>query len=114
MTMKNKRDADDFHVLLGKRIRSLRERYKISQERLSEEAGLSSKYLGEVERGLGNISIDKLNKIARALGVSLTSIVECEQEKPKNDLIKEVCELLPKLKEHDVQIIYKLVKSFTE
>jgi transcriptional regulator with XRE-family HTH domain len=40
-----------------------------SQEQLAERAGLSYKFVGEVERGVGNPSVETLFEIATALGV---------------------------------------------
>ena len=47
----------------------------MSQEKLAEKADLSYKYLGEVERGMVNISLDSLVRIARALRVGLSDLV---------------------------------------
>ena len=56
---------------LGKRIRQIREAMKISQEELAERSGLHRTYIGSVERGERNLSIEAINKIAKALEVSL-------------------------------------------
>jgi transcriptional regulator with XRE-family HTH domain len=59
---------------LGKTIRRYRERAGLTQEQLSEKADLSAKYLGEVERGLVNISVDALLRIANALGLTVNNL----------------------------------------
>jgi transcriptional regulator with XRE-family HTH domain len=53
----------------GRRIRKLRQEKGWSQERLAEETGLYSLYIGNVERGQKSIGIDNVFKIAYALGV---------------------------------------------
>jgi transcriptional regulator with XRE-family HTH domain len=55
--------------LFGRNVRELRERHGWSQERLAEVASLHRNYVGNVERGEQNISIDNIEKLARALGV---------------------------------------------
>jgi transcriptional regulator with XRE-family HTH domain len=55
--------------LLGKTIRRYREQCGWTQERLAEKADLTSKYLGEVERGAVNISVDTLLRLAKALRI---------------------------------------------
>jgi transcriptional regulator with XRE-family HTH domain len=55
--------------LFGKNVRGLRERRGWSQERLAEIANLHRNYIGNVERGEQNISIDNIERIAHALGV---------------------------------------------
>jgi len=56
---------------LGGRIRTLRKAKNLTQERLGEKADLSYKFIGEVERGQVNPSLDTLAAIAKALGVAV-------------------------------------------
>jgi transcriptional regulator with XRE-family HTH domain len=57
-------------IILGRRIRELRTALALSQEELADRAGLHRTYVGAVERGERNVSIDNILAIARALGVS--------------------------------------------
>lgn len=57
-------------MLVGKRIRQIRKEYKISQEKLGELAQLQSTYIGGVERGERNISLETLEKIIKALDIT--------------------------------------------
>lgn len=59
----------------GRRLRELRRASGWSQEALGERAGLSGKFLGEVERGEKSISLDNLVHLARALRVPLDALV---------------------------------------
>jgi len=52
--------------LLGKRIRSLRRLADLSQEGLAEKAGMSSKYLGEVEHMVTDKELRWRNEITRS------------------------------------------------
>jgi transcriptional regulator with XRE-family HTH domain len=63
----------DIKLLIGERVRELREARGItSQEMLGELASdLHRTFIGRVERGETNISIENLESIARALDVSL-------------------------------------------
>jgi transcriptional regulator with XRE-family HTH domain len=56
---------------IGRNIRELRKTRCWSQEALGERADLSYKFIGEIERGLVNPSLDSLVKIADALGVEV-------------------------------------------
>ncbi len=49
----------------GKRVRQLRKSKGLTQERLAEKARLEPTYLGAVERGERNLTIDNIEKIAR-------------------------------------------------
>ena len=56
---------------IGLRIKELRNNKRISQEKLAEIADLDRTYINSVENGKRNISIENIEKIAKALGVSL-------------------------------------------
>jgi transcriptional regulator with XRE-family HTH domain len=62
---------EDIRQRVGQRIRELRTRQGLSQERLALECGLDRTYINSVENGRRNISIVNIEKIARALNVSL-------------------------------------------
>lgn len=61
---------------LGTRLRTLRKQRLLSQERLGERAGLSGKFIGEVERAEKSISIDSLYRVAVALEVPLRDLTD--------------------------------------
>jgi transcriptional regulator with XRE-family HTH domain len=52
--------------LLADAIRQYRKKASLTQEKLAERADLNPKYIGEVERGRKNISVDALIRIAEA------------------------------------------------
>jgi transcriptional regulator with XRE-family HTH domain len=59
----------------GKTVRKSRDGSGLSQEKLAALAGLNRTYVGDVERGERNISIVNMQKIAKALGVRLSTLV---------------------------------------
>jgi transcriptional regulator with XRE-family HTH domain len=54
---------------IGALVRQERERRGWSQETLAAEAGVDRSYMSGVERGVRNLSVLKLDAIARAVGV---------------------------------------------
>ena len=60
--------------LFGKRVRECRKTRGYSQEQLADKAGLHRTYIGSIERGEQNISIDNIEKIAKALRVTVPSL----------------------------------------
>lgn len=67
-------------AIFAANVRRLRRVRGLSQERLAESAGLHPNYVGSVERGERNISVDNMEAIARALGVALASMLLIETE----------------------------------
>ena len=61
---------------VGRRIKELRQKRGWSQEKLAEEAGLHRTYIGQVERGEKCIGVVNLFRIAEALGVTASSVVD--------------------------------------
>lgn len=70
-----KRQADpDLLRRTGARLRVLRRECRLSQQALAAKAGVDWKYLGAVERGERNPSLDVLWHLATALGVDLPQL----------------------------------------
>ncbi len=72
----SQRAVPKLRVALGRRLRELRGRCGWSQERLGARAGLSGKFLGEVERGEKSISLDSLAHLARAFRIPLAALLK--------------------------------------
>jgi len=109
-----KREQTEATILIGKRIKALRLKRTMTQAAVAEASGTSSKYLGEVERGEANISIELISRIAAVLSVPMSVILENEHQRPHQELISEIVTLAPHLKEKDAQIVYRMVKMLTE
>jgi predicted transcriptional regulator len=60
-------EGDDFTWRLASAISTRRYELGLSQEQLAERAGLSTKYLGRIERGQVNASLDTLERVVSAL-----------------------------------------------
>lgn len=58
----------------GRRVRAIRNRQGLSQEKLALAAGVDRSYMGQVERGEKNISLVYVEKIAGALGVPVVQL----------------------------------------
>jgi transcriptional regulator with XRE-family HTH domain len=59
---------------LGKAIKRLRAKAGLSQEGLADRAKLHRTTMSEIERGVSNVSVDIAERVARALGVSLSQL----------------------------------------
>ncbi|MBI3704396.1 MAG: helix-turn-helix transcriptional regulator [Rhizobiales bacterium] len=67
--------ADGYLRRLGERVRTLRNQRGMTRKALAEHAKVSERYLAQLEAGLGNCSIVLLRRIARALGLPITQLV---------------------------------------
>lgn len=66
----------DITKILGQRIRNYRTAKGLSQEKLAELSGCHPTYIGQIERGEKNATIESIEKIAAALNVSLSKLFE--------------------------------------
>jgi len=79
---------DNIRVLVGERIRNLRKERGWSQEELGETADLHHTYVGAVERGEKNASLDTLDKIADALGIEMVDLFTLTKGKVDVDKLR--------------------------
>jgi transcriptional regulator with XRE-family HTH domain len=65
---------------VGLAVRRLRESEGLSQERFAAIVGVHRTFIGTVERGETNISLDNLERIAEALGRSPSQLLKAAEE----------------------------------
>ena len=105
-----KLDDGDFLQAMGRRVREARERRGMSRRALSESAGVSERYLAQLEGGEGNASVVLLRRVAAALSVSLTDLVGDNESPVEQRLIRRFFERLPAHRLEDV--ILQLMRDF--
>lgn len=64
---------------LGKRIRELRQKTGLSQEKFALKIGMDRTYFASVEAGKRNIAIRNIKKIADGLDVTLSELFDFEE-----------------------------------
>ena len=64
---------------LGKRIRELRQKTGLSQEKFALKIGMDRTYFASVEAGKQNIAICNIKKIADGLDVTLSELFDFEE-----------------------------------
>ncbi len=62
--------------VFARNVRLARRAREISQEQLANVAGMSRAYLSEVEKAARNISIDRMEALADALGYTVRELVD--------------------------------------
>lgn len=107
--MKKIKDPDS--ILLGRRIRTLRNLKGLTQQKLGQQADVDYKFISEIERGNMNPSFKVLVKIANVLDIDLPEILRFEQEisDPK-ELDKRIKLILKDLSADKLQNVLKLLR----
>ena len=87
--MQNPTQKCDAQLLFAQNMRRIRLGLEMTQERLAERAELHPNYISSVERGERNISIRNIERIAKALGVTMAELVSqpeiAAETKPATD-----------------------------
>ena len=59
-------------IKFGNKVRKERGKLELSQEELATKAGVHRTYIGMIERAEKNITLENIEKIAKALGLKLS------------------------------------------
>lgn len=65
---------DDIRVRFGKALRQRRHKLGVSQEEFADLCGLDRSYVGGIERGERNLALMNIEKIAKALRISMSKL----------------------------------------
>ena len=113
---------NDVRARFGAALREWRLRQEFTQEQLAERAGLSYKFIGEIERGQANPTLDTIESLADALGMAIPDLLagfrrdrqapESEYRLSKRDMqtFREAAESIGALVEHIASPPYKITK----
>jgi transcriptional regulator with XRE-family HTH domain len=66
----------DIRIRFGRAIRRIREEQGINQEEAAERCGLHRTYYSGIERGVRNVSVVNIERIAKGLKTSLPGLFE--------------------------------------
>lgn len=96
---------------LGSRIKYLRNGKKWTQEQLGEKAGLTYKYIGQIERAEVSPSLETLEKLAKAFAMPMNKLLDFEKKgsgKAKEDLLQEVSKRDMELVKRAVDVLRRI------
>jgi CheY-like chemotaxis protein len=89
---------DDVKKPFGTSVRAWRSRLGISQEELAGRAGLHRTYVCDIERGARNVSLESIQKLARALEISVAALFSYADaagtDLPKRGPARELVDIL--------------------
>jgi transcriptional regulator with XRE-family HTH domain len=108
----------DFIKLVGERVRFVRKQKELTQEEFAEKSGLQYTYIGGIERGERNISLETLEKVAKELEVKAIDLfdfkyvdVEKTDMMSKSNLLDIHQSLLSSRTEDEIKLIHKTVRD---
>ena len=97
---------------VGRRIRNYRTGQGLSQEKLAELSGCHPTYIGQLERGEKNATLESIEKIASALQVPLSKLFEMPGDTATRDIPLECYDFLsakpPKEQAHLYRILLEV------
>ena len=102
---------------IGRRIRTIRKEKGLSQQKLSENAGVGIDYISNLETKGSNIKIDTLEKILKGLDVTPSELFESRinPQNPQLEMLANQLALLPKESQEQLleafQLLIKTVKD---
>jgi len=100
---------------VGERIRAIRKAKGLTQQQLAELSGLDDAYVGSLERGERNFSIDTLEKIVVALNVPAQDLImnidDDKESMLRRNAIDEYSEIINNLKTTEIVIVKNILKE---
>ena len=107
--MKKQKESAD--ILLGRRIRNLRNLKGWTQQELGNHADVNYKFIGEIERGQQNPSFNVLVKIASALEIELPELFRFEHEiLNRKEIENRIKNILPTIPDEDLSKVLLLLQ----
>lgn len=102
----------DIKRLLGKRIKELRLKKGMTQEKFAEFIGIGERNISKIECGANFVTSQTLGKILDVLEVDAKSLFDFEHHKEVKEIKKELLSAV-KNETVDLKLLYKMYKALT-
>ena len=100
--------------LLGARIKEVRKSRNLTQEQLAELVDIEQKHVSRIEVGKNYPTIDRLEKMAEALDVPLSSFFSFVHLESGSERARSIEEMIMELDDGSQKMAYKLIKAIIE
>ncbi|MBQ3918983.1 MAG: helix-turn-helix transcriptional regulator [Oscillospiraceae bacterium] len=102
-------------VIIGQRIRGYRTGLKMSQEELAEKCGLHPTYIGQIERGEKNATLESISRIAGGLSIPLCTLFDKidESTAPDTNYPAKAYELFMAMPPTSQEKLYTILEMIT-
>ena len=101
----------DIAKIIGQRIRNYRTQKGLSQEKLAELAGCHPTYIGQLERGEKNATLESVEKIASAMDISLSELSDKLGKSGSNNIAAKCYDLVASKNEAEQKQLYKMLQE---
>ena len=101
----------DRKILVGRRIKELRKRRRLSQEDLADRAATSAKYLSRVEVGRQSPTLDLLLRLADGLDIEPYEMLCFEDVEPVRQLRERATKLIDEVPDKDIARVVGLLEA---
>lgn len=103
----------EISIELGMRIRYYRKEKHITQEKLAEICNLHPTYIGQLERGEKNATIESVYRIAKGLDISISELLESMEylENASSNIPLDIYHQLLSLSSDEQIIIQKIIQD---
>ena len=101
----------DVAKIIGQRIRNYRTQKGLSQEKLAELAGCHPTYIGQLERGEKNATLESVEKIASAMDISLSELFDKLGKSGSNNIAAKCYDLVASKNESEQKQLYKMLQE---
>ena len=101
----------DIAKIIGQRIRNYRAQKGLSQEKLAELAGCHPTYIGQLERGEKNATLESVEKIASAMDISLSELFDKLGKSGSDNIAAKCYDLVASKNEAEQKQLYKMLQE---
>lgn len=101
----------DIAKIIGQHIRNYRTQKGLSQEKLAELAGCHPTYIGQLERGEKNATLESVEKIASAMDISLSELFDKLGKSGSNNIAAKCYDLVASKNEAEQKQLYKILQE---
>lgn len=101
----------DIAKIIGQRIRNYRTQKGLSQEKLAELAGCHPTYIGQLERGEKNATLESVEKIASAMDISPSELFDKLGKSGSNNIAAKCYDLVASKNEAEQKQLYKMLQE---
>lgn len=99
--------SDLYHI--GEKIKEIRKKKKISQEKLAELTEMNFRTISRIETSRNIPNLETLEKIASTLDVNISDFFDSTASKSRENMIKEIEVIINNLTNKDLRNLYKIL-----